>query len=425
MLPLLWMGFLGPGCAVAESAQALPTPLTLSYVLSLSLDDSPRLLQARSQIDLQIATGEAINSRYGINAALQIDGRYVEPPASQAAQGNDDSQVHLVLRKRLYDFGRTANATEAVQFETEGSRLMFEDAVNQQRIQIMQAYFDVLLADLRFIRNNEHMSIAFVQWDRERKRQAQGQRSDIDILELEQVYQEVRKNLYAARADQRRMRARLANAINRPGELSADLSDPELAMLKRPIPDVEELQKEAMDFNPSLRALQLRVKAAEARLGEARATARPILDSEMRASKYQRELGNYNDLQATLSLSVPLWTGGNADAEFAKRQSELTAMRAEYQAQRMAIAQAVLEAWQDLDTLRIEAEEKTVMKNYREMYLDRSRTIYELEVKTDLGDSMVKVSDARLQMAETRFKTALTWARLDSLLGKRVMESEK
>jgi outer membrane protein TolC len=340
-------------------------------------------------------------------------------------QGNDDSQAHLVLRKRLYDFGRSANAAEAAGLDSEGSRLLYEDALNQQRINIMLRYFDVLLADMRFIRNNEHMSIAYVQLDRARKRQELGQRSDIEILELEQVYQEVRRNLYSARADQRRMRARLANAINRPGELSADVAEPDLPMLKRQIPEVEDLQKEAIDFNPALRALQLRVKAAEARLAEARAGARPVLDSELRASEYQRELGSYNDFQALLRLDIPLWTGGSVDADMAKRQAELMAIRAEYRAQKMAVEQAVLEAWQDLDTLRVEVDEKTAMQDYRELYLDRSRTIYELEVKTDLGDSMVQVSDARLKMAETRYKIALTWARLDALLGKRVMESEQ
>jgi hypothetical protein len=63
--------------------------------------------------------------------------------------------------------------------------------------------------------------------------------------------------------------------------------------------------------------------------------------------------------------------------------------------------------------------------DYRDLYLDRSRALYEMEVKTDLGDSMVEVSEARLKFAKVKFNTALTWARLDALIGNEVYAVEE
>jgi hypothetical protein len=86
----------------------------------------------------------------------------------------------------------------------------------------------------------------------------------------------------------------------------------------------------------------------------------------------------------------------------------------------MDVQQAILDNLQMLDTLKVEREEMKALLDYRDLYLDRSRALYEMEVKTDLGDSMVEVSEARLKFARAKFTTALTWARLDALLGNEV-----
>ena len=54
----------------------------------------------------------------------------------------------------------------------------------------------------------------------------------------------------------------------------------------------------------------------------------------------------------------------------------------------------------------------------RDLYLDLSRALYEQEVQADLGDAMVKSSEARLRTAETEFAIARTWARIGLLTGK-------
>ena len=44
--------------------------------------------------------------------------------------------------------------------------------------------------------------------------------------------------------------------------------------------------------------------------------------------------------------------------------------------------------------------------------------------EANLGDAMVQISEAQRYMAETQFKTAMAWARLDALLGKTVYVQE-
>ncbi len=51
------------------------------------------------------------------------------------------------------------------------------------------------------------------------------------------------------------------------------------------------------------------------------------------------------------------------------------------------------------------------------VYLDLSRALYEQEVNADLGDAMVKTSEARMRSAQTEFAIARAWARIHLLTG--------
>ncbi len=410
---------------VQSSVAPLPTPLTLDAAMQSVAQTHPDLIVAQSQIQLSNAKLLQADSTYGFRAFILGEARYIEPSRIAIDQSQNDSRVSLVAQKRLYDFGRTANAEKAAMAEVKSSEWLYKNAVNQYRIAVMESFFNVLLADLEFIRNNEAMSVAFIDYDRMQMRKEVGQRSDIEVLESQSNYQSVRRELYASRSMQRNSRSQLANMLNRPGELVADILEPKLPEIDRPIPEVEPLQEQALNNNPVLIALRAQVDAAEKRLAAARSGNWPTLAGEAQVSEYNRTAGNYNEWEASLILNVPILNGGKVKADVAQQQAELIRLKAELHKAEMDVQQTVLDNWQMLDTLRIEREEMKALLDYRDLYLDRSRALYEMEVKTDLGDSMVKVSEARLKLAKAKFNTALTWARLEALLGNEVYPGEE
>lgn len=403
-----------------NSGAPLPSPLTFDAVMQAVDQTHPDLVAAQSRIALSNAKLMQTDSAYGLRAYLLGEARYIEPSRIALDQSQNDSRVSLVAQKRLYDFGRTANAEKAALAEVKSSEWLYQNALNQYRIEVMERFFNVLLADLQFIRDNEAMSIAYVDYDRTQMRNELGQRSDIEVAESQSNYQKVRRQVVTSRSMQRNTRSRLANILNRPGELVADILEPKLSQISRPIPELEPLLEKALAGNPLLLAKRAQVEAAEKHLAAARAGYRPTLTGEAQVSEYNRIGGNYNDWEANLILNIPLLNGGGVKADVAQQQAELVRLKAELRKAEMEVQQAVLDNWQLLDSLRIEREEMKALLDYRDLYLDRSRALYEMEVKTDLGDSMVEVSEARLKMARVKFNTALTWARLDALQGNEV-----
>lgn len=399
---------------------AMPSPLTLDYVMSNLPQTHPDLVVAQSRIDLDNSKLLQAESVYGLRAYFLGEARYIDPSVIALDQSHNDSRARLIAGKRLYDFGRTANEEKAALSDVKSSQWLYKNALNQYRIDVLESFFNVLLADLQYIRDNEAMSIAYVDYDRIKKRKEVGQRSDIQVLEAQSHYQTVRRQLYASRSTQRNTRSKLANILNRPGDLVAEIAEPDLSLINRPLPEVETLQTQALKNNPVLIALRSQVEAAEKRVAAARAGSRPTIDGTAEAGKFSRKMGSYNEWEASLILNVPLLNGGKVKAEVALQQAELMRLNAKLKKTEMDVQQAVLDNWQMLDTLKAESEEMKALMDYRDLYLDRSRALYEMEVKTDLGDSMVQISDARLKIAKTKYNTALTWARLDALLGNEV-----
>ncbi|MBL3600200.1 MAG: TolC family protein [gamma proteobacterium endosymbiont of Lamellibrachia anaximandri] len=410
-----WICF-APVRATDSLSEPLPSPLTLQQALRLADGVHPDRELADAALQRARAEQSGVDAsddlQLGFEAALKV----VNPSYNAVDQSSNDSWAKLKLSKRLYDFGRTDNALAAADAARRSEEWNLLDVRQQRRLEVMARFFDVLLADLEYARENEAMSIAFVRLDKARSRSELGGISDLELLRLENLFQKVRRRTISSQNKQRITRSRLAISLNRPDDLPADLVSPDLPVLSVP-ESVEALTQRIIDRNPRLKSLRAQMDAAEQQMRAARAGDNPIIRGEVEAATYNRELGGRNPLSAALVLEVPLFTGNRVGAEVALERAHLRERRAELAVLELDLQQSALELWLELDRLRVRREELEVTGDFRDLSLDRSRTLYDLEVSTDLGDSMVRISDWRLQQAETDFEIALAHARLDALAG--------
>jgi outer membrane protein TolC len=412
-------------CLAAAGTQAapLPSPLTLEAALKLA-DDAvhPSLLEAEALRDEAQAAQLQAEAFTGARATLSARARAVEPGPDASNKERDDHRLMLRVEKPLYDFGRSEAQTAAADAGLRAAELRHADARARRRIEVMTRYFEVLLADLESARDTEAMATAYVEFDRARMRQELGQYSPVRVLESESRYMEVRQRMYASEARARTTRARLALALSRPDELPAHLAPPKLQALKMAAPDLAGLLAEARNANPVLAAAREEAAAAQERVNAARASSRPRLTGEVERSEYSRTLGANDRWRIGVELEVPLYDGGRDTAAIAQALAAHKRAQARWQAAQLEVAEQVREAWERLRVVQAQRDTAKTLGDYRDQYLDRSRALYELEVKADLGDAMVQTSEARLQAARADFDMALAWARLDALLGKPVYD---
>ncbi len=399
-----------------EGESPLPEPLGLADAIRMARP-VPVLLRADSA--RQEAQARALSARALGGSRLTLAGRLwaIEPSSRSKDDDRNDSGLHLSLRKRLYDSGYSDALLLAAGGETAASEAAALEARQQQVLAIMRAFFDVILADLENARDNEAMSVAFVAADRARDRNEVGQVSDVERLRAEADYQEAlsRQRLSAQR--QRLARSALAIAMGRPGQLVSELEPPAIEPVARDEEDFETFWERVEHGHPRLRQLGARLEGAMAALAAARNSESAVLSAGLDAALYNRASSTTHPVGGGLLFEVPLSSGGRKAAAVRQAEADVTAARARLLEARLRLRQEALEAWLDDGRLLEELEALWVGEDYRDLYLDRSRALYELEVKTDLGDAMTQISELHLKRARLLFAWAMNRARMRAMTG--------
>jgi outer membrane protein TolC len=416
---LLIGSLLASGAVPAQdSGQApLPEPLTLEHALSLADASHFEVRSAAADLAEAQAMAMATEADDDLDILLRMRLRYIEPSEVAVNQTRDDNAAQLFVRKRLYDFGRTRAEREAADAAVTSRRSLLELTLRERRVEIMRRFFDVILADLAYARDNESMATAFRDFDRLQDRAELGEVSDVVVLEAETAYQRARRQRAVSAARQRTSRALLAEALGRPGQLSAALARPTLPQVGWPVPELDRLTRVAMEHSPVIQSARAEVEAAQRLVNAARAGNRPVLNGEVELNEYNRQLASRDDWRVGVVLDIPLYRGNQVGADIAGAQARLQAEQARLQRLESEVREQVLALWQELTTQKVALEGVETRQEFQERNLDRSRALYDLEVRTDLGDSMVGWSEARFERAQAEFELALAWSHLEMLIG--------
>ena len=403
--------------AQETDSKPLPSPLTLEYALTLADQAHPDLELAHARLKLSEANEATTKAETGLDITTEIRPQYVQPANPIFGPQTSDNQAHLYLTKRLYDFGATSTRREAAKLTVDSSKYAYLDARQKRRLEIMRRFFDVLLADMRYMVDNEAMAHTFVKYDRVRERHRLGRISDVDLAASETSYREQLVRRTRAQIDQRATRQQLAIVLNRPGQLSATLTQPAIKGNDRKIPEFDELLKRVQAANPTAQGLRKEVEAAELAMKVARKKRGPTIDAELQGSYFERNIGSRDNWRAGINLRVPLYQGGKVDAEIAQMDAHLHNKRAELKKTEYDLRQHLLTLLQKLELLTVERETARIRSDYRDLYLDRSRALYEMEAQVSLGDAMTKLTEAQWRAARVEFELAMTWAQIDALGG--------
>ena len=131
--------------------------------------------------------------------------------------------------------------------------------------------------------------------------------------------------------------------------------------------------------------------------------------------------GNYDreedELFAQLVLEIPL-ISPNKDSDIAAEIAKVYEARALLQKSESQLRQSVLKLWHDIEVLQVRRDQMAKLNEFRELSLERSRALYEMEVKADLGDAMVQLTEAQFQVAQTDYQLSLALYKMKILTGK-------
>jgi outer membrane protein TolC len=402
-------------------AATLPEPLTLAAALDTAHNETHYDLV---EIDQRLQEVKAeLGIEQGDNGfSLDFVGRIRQVGLSEEARSRDDNDdgddnaASLILSRPLYDFGLQDSRENQFALQLQALEHQKRLLIEQRRLEIMEKYFAVLTADNNFIAENEALAMGFIHYDNAVEDQELGLVAEMEVLRLQAEYEVIRQKRYLAEHQQRLTRAMLAEAMGHPEQLPSELEVPKIDP-DQPIPDdFDALVNRALLNSLEAYVAQSNTQAAQAAIGIAEASDNPSLDMQFEVSSYQRETRTRDDWRAGLYLEIPLYSGSSparVNQAVARHQQAL----AHQQQIQSHLRLEVLGLWQRLQQLRLEIQGKTIEQDYRDKYLDRSRAEYELEFRTDLGDSMVLFSRSSAERLQALYAFELAYQRLSALVG--------
>ncbi len=419
-LEYVFLGLIIIPSGYAAEKKPIPDPLILSDALLYSKKPHPKLSTA--EINIRVANNEKdiVESQNDVDIYLEGKLQYVQPSALAKNQSTNDHRAGIVISKALYDFGRTSSGIKSASLNIKAEQINKKRVILERRLEIMQRFYDVVLADMDFYRYNEEMATEFVTLDKLRDQLELGQTSDIDVMEKDVTYKKVRYLRIRSQNEQRITRARLAIAMGRPGELVNTVSKPEFSVGKLKLPGIEVLNKISLEHNYKISTLRTQLTAAREKVVLAGKTDSPTINLEAASFQYSRQVPGRYQFQVGVVFQMPLFAGHDADLETAKALNKVHLIEAELGLVKANTSASLLSLWFEFDALKGKLLQMKALADYREIYLDRSRALYELEVKTDLGDAMVRVSEAEREYLQTQFQMMVVLAKLELDVGQQL-----
>jgi len=404
--------------ALADSTAELPDPLSLPQVMKMADQaDHYTLLEAQSEIiDAQSRLEEA-ESLLGFSAQLELQAAYVEPSSVAFDFSKNDSGAILRLTKPLYDFGGSEHSIKAAQIDQQALQAKMSYVISSRKIEMAKQFFEVILSDLKYAWDNEALSIAYVRYDAVKDRHALSQVSDLELLESEAQYLDTLHTRNLSEAQQRYSRAVLAETLNRPGVLPSNLVLPELAVLQTELPEYSPLLEKVLHSNPQIMLAERQHSAAQQKLLAEDQQLSPFVSAELEVSEYARARSS-DDMRAALNITFPLYESHSIKSRISKTRAAVLKQRAILLSVKAQVRKQALSLWQSISVLNKRLQQLKMVQELRELKLDHSRTLYEMEVETDLGDSLVAISEIQYERAKNKYELALAWMELRLLLGK-------
>ena len=175
---------------------------------------------------------------------------------------------------------------------------------------------------------------------------------------------------------------------------------------------------------PEIEAARAAERSADAVLDAERGGYLPDISLAATTGAYDAEFfpSALKRSQVAITVSLPIWNGGQRELAIARARAQRNIARAERQDGERAAAELMAQAYHGYETARAATELARVgvtvaTENYR---VQRARYREGATTILDLLEAQVSLSEAEASLIQSRYATRLALAQLEALLGRRI-----
>ena len=337
--------------AVTAGFAAPVSAETLSDAIALAYRTNPTLLSQRAN---QRALDETVpQARAGLRptVSLTADVDYSRTDTPAGVVETDTAGIGIGLSQNLYTGGRIGHAISAAEAGVLAGREQLRGVEQGVLAAVIQAYVDVR-RDMEILTiRQDNLTVLRRQLDESNARFEVGEITRTDVAQSQARLAQSEADLAQAQAQLSVSRAAYAAVV---GQAPANLEAP--AALPGVPTDFDAALDVGLVENPSVRAAQYSLQAAEARVAAARSEFLP----SVRATASYGGNGDLSDFDladrtaftAGASVSVPLFTGGLNRSRVAQALETANAAQIDLEGEKRGVLQDVSTAYAQLVSAR-------------------------------------------------------------------------
>ena len=394
-------------------AQELPNPLKLGQALAFSNGQSLTQQQQYLTIKNTQQQLDDLNGLYTTRATfdLKLAGR------SDYNKNTNNSHAFVYLKKTLFDQQIEISKTSQLS-NIANATLSLKQVQHDKSINIMRRFFDIVLADMSYETALEKLAMAAIHEGRVKDDYNVQDASEVDLLEKQANTQLSQIERLKAESAQIKTRAALAQSLNLSySERPDDVSKPNYKHLfKRQLAEFEHYQQKLSD-NPELKQLQQSLLTIKTQISQEKDNLDIVLSSNVRLGEqaYQREKNGH--WRVGLNLSMPFGVDAKKSSKMSKLQLDIEQLQLDIKQHQQSIETNALDYYLTLKSLRQTHKALLIELDYRDLYLEKARANYEMEIKSDIGNAMINYTDSERKLAENEFDYVITLKQLHHLIG--------
>jgi len=405
---------------IPASSQPLKTRLNLDQLVEEALGNNPEILAAKKR-------GEVFREKVPQASALEdpmLGFGIVNLPTNFSFREEDMTMKEISISQKFPFPGKRHLMREMAEKEAEAVSTEIEDKTTRIIKEVKTVYFEIshVYRAREVTQRNKQIFETLAKIAE--TRYATGEGIQQDLLKAHVEISRMADELIML--DQKRvaLEAKLHSLLNRTGGVST--GEPEELILRRFPLTIEELQKTALDSNPTLKAMKTMIEAKEKAHGLAKLDYYP--DFTFKFAYGQRDNGpemNRRDmLTGMVEMNIPLFFESKQRHKVAETLADIQTLQAQYRAMKNEVFYMIASMASMLQRTERQLElYKTGIIPQASMQIKSALSAYTVN-KIDfmsLLDSQMTLYRYELEYHETLTEYERNLASLEAAVGKRVL----
>ena len=399
----------------STQALELPNPLTLRHTLALATKQNLEQKQLHINIELDKIELKSYQDSYKttVDLDLQLARRDNEKLGS-----TDYSHAFIKINKVLYDQNVEINQN-AAKSTVKNTEFALQQLKIDKTTQVMQAFFNIILADMRHETVLERLAISAIRANRIQDNFDVEDASEVELLEKRTLTQlDVVKRI-EAEAAQITTRAKLAQLLNiayknRPD----DLVKPDLTyFFKKELAGFEIWQEKIQLSNLELGELRRVLANLKQQRNLEKNNKEIVISSNIKLGEQSYDSSKNGNWRAGISFVMPFGQSQSQKNKTSKLLTKIKQQQLRIEQRTQALNQQALSLWLKLKTLKQRYQALTTELDYRDLYLELARANYEMEIKSDIGSAMSNLTDTEWKLTKNEFDFVIVFIQLQQLAG--------